>query len=64
MAGLLEHTSLTKDDILMLSIAEIEGILDGMQRNNAIDGRGSREEKKVLEGHEGLRFLIDQKGVL
>jgi len=46
----------------MLSVAEIEGILDGMNRNNAIDGKDTGGNSKVFEGHEGLQLLINNNG--
>jgi len=58
----LEHTSLNKDDILMLSVAEIEGILDGMNRNSTIDDKATSGDNKVFEGHEGLQLLINNNG--
>jgi hypothetical protein len=64
MAGLLEHTSLTKDDILMLSVPEVEGILEGFRLNNEVDDKGNSSNKPRLEDSEALRFLINNGGKL
>ena len=63
IAGLLEHTSLSKDEILMLSVPEIEGILEGFRKNNSTeDTKGGSPDR--LEDADALRFLIDNGGKL
>lgn len=61
MAGLLEHSSLSKDEILMLSVAEVEGILEGFRKNNSTD---KTEGANRLEGAEALKFLLSNGGEL
>ena len=56
MAGLLENTSLSKDEILMLSIPEIEGILEGFRKNNSTD---NTNDTNPLEGKEAVLALRD-----
>jgi hypothetical protein len=57
MAGLVANTSMTPDDVLELTIEQIEGILDGFRRNNSTEETSDR-----LEDAEALKFLISNGG--
>lgn len=55
----MEHTSLTKDDINNMCLAEIEATLEGINANNSPDGN---VKSGVLEGPAALDYLIKQQG--
>lgn len=58
---MLEHTGMNKDEILMLSIPEIEGILEGFNANNTVDGE-SKQKSPKLEDQDALKYLIAAQG--
>ena len=62
MAALVSNTSMTPNDVLELSIPELEGILDGIAFNNSTENSGSSPDR--LEDAEVLKFLISNGGKL
>jgi len=56
MAGLLGNTSLSKDEILMLSVPELEDILDGFRKNNSTDSTDDTPLEGAAAVHELRRM--------
>lgn len=52
---------MNKDEILMLSIPEVEGILEGFNANNTVDG-DSKQKSPKLEDQDALKYLIAAQG--
>lgn len=61
MAGLVANTSMTPDDVLELTIEQVEGILDGFRRNNSTEETKSSDR---LEDADALKFLLANGGKL
>jgi len=60
--ALLQNTSMNMQDILQLTIGQLEELLDGIAANNKTDT--STGAKKVLEGTEALHYLLSSGGQL
>lgn len=58
-AGLLEHTSLTKNDINELSLPEIEDLIESINANNS---ESNGESNETLSGTSALEFLMANNG--
>ena len=58
---MIANTSLNKNDILDLSIGEIESIIDGISRAN---GSETTKDSKQLNGSDAIVFLMKGNGTL
>lgn len=62
MAGLVSNTSMTPDNVLDLSVPQVEGILEGIQRLNSTDE--SKGTTNRLEDADALKFILSNGGNL
>lgn len=59
IAGLIQNTSLNYRDVEDLTVAELEGLYDGISKNNKTD-----ESKETLTGASALEALQAMGGGL
>ena len=45
-------------------MVQIEGLIDGLNRNSAVDETNGSGSKKTLEDTEALHYLISKQGVV
>jgi len=54
----MQNLGQTKESINMMSIPEIEGILEGVAQNNSSEDK----DREVLEDGEALKYLMKHQG--
>ena len=57
-ASLLQNTSMNMNDILQLTVGQLEDLLDGIATNNKTQGSG----KEVLKDNDAIRYLMGHQG--
>lgn len=64
-AALAERTGMRPKDVNELSIAQVEGLLEGMADNNNVDGYDGKSSgsSNKLEDSDALRYLLDNGGI-